>query len=149
MVNLKEMNFVEMPARDRDPVVAMRDKIVDRLREQAELLADPDHVRVTRRWRGKGEERHEYEQRQKVRPYWKPLPGGLYALAVYCGGTPLEFQPGKPCIAVKSRDELADTIQAAVIRLAGDGSLDDLISKAMAGKSKAKAKPARAPSRAS
>ena len=82
-----------------------------------------------------------------MRPYWKPLTGGLYALAVYCGGTPLEFQPGKPCIAVKSRDELADTIQA-VIRLASDGSLDDLISKAMAGKSKAKAKPARTPSRA-
>jgi hypothetical protein len=148
MVNLKEMKFVEMPARDRDPVVAMPDKIVDRLREQAQLLENPDHVRVTRRWKGKGDDRREYEQRQKVRPYWKPLPGGLYALAVYCGGTPLEFQPGKPCIAVKSRDELADTIQA-VIRLAGDGSLDELISKAIARKSKAKAKPASAPSRAS
>jgi hypothetical protein len=41
-----------------------------------------------------GKERQEYEQRQKVRPYWKPLPGGFYALAVYCGGTPPEFQPG-------------------------------------------------------
>jgi hypothetical protein len=109
-----EMKFVEMPARDRDPVVAMRDKMVNRLREQASLLANPDHIRATRRWKGKGDERHEYEQRQKVRPYSKPLPGGLYALAVYCGGTPLEFQPGKPCIAVKSRDELADAIQAVI-----------------------------------
>src|SRR5436190_1173745 len=73
MVNLKEMKFVEMPARDRDPVVAMPDKIVDRLREQAQLLENPDHVRVTRRWKGKGDDRREYEQRQKVRPYWKPL----------------------------------------------------------------------------
>ena len=39
----------------------MREKIVDRLREQAQLLANPDHVRVTRRWKGKGEDRHEYE----------------------------------------------------------------------------------------
>jgi hypothetical protein len=57
MVNLKEMKFVEMPARDRDPVVAMREKIVERLREQAQLLANPNHVRVTLRWKGKGEEK--------------------------------------------------------------------------------------------
>src|SRR5262249_16458624 len=69
MVNLKEMKLVEMPARDRDPVVAMRDKIVDRLREQAQLLTNPDHVRVTRRWKGK--EGDEYEQGEKVRGYGK------------------------------------------------------------------------------
>lgn len=127
---LKNLKFAELPARSRDPVANYRAKIIERLEEQKLLLANPSHVRVSNHYRGKGEARKLVEQTQKVRPWFRTGPTGVF-FSVFKGSTPLEFQKGKPAIAVSSKDELPALIDA-VITAAKAGELDEMIKAAMA-----------------
>jgi hypothetical protein len=46
------------------------------------------------------------EQQQRVPLWWRQHPNGSYALFVRSGLKPIEFEKGKPAIAVSSLDKL-------------------------------------------
>ena len=65
------------------------------LEEQKLLLADPSYVRVTQKWRGKGDTRTQVEKRQRVLPWWRLDQNGSYVFAIRSGGKAVEFDKGK------------------------------------------------------
>jgi hypothetical protein len=87
------------------------------------LLEDPSYERVTKHYRGKGDQKKLVEERQRVQPWWKPGPGGNYVFTVRVRAKPIEFAPGKNAISFKSTSELPEIIDE-VIRMVGAGELD-------------------------
>jgi hypothetical protein len=124
---LKSLKFTALPARGSDPVLNRRLQIVGRLEEQKKLIEDPNHVRTTTRWTGKGENRHQVTRTQRVKPWWRETQNGI-AFAVYKGTTPLEFEKGKTAIAARSLQELL-SLMDSLIEATRAGELDDIIAK--------------------
>ena len=123
---LKNLTFTSLPARSHDPVANRRAKLVGRLEEQKQLLANPSYVRTVQRWSGKGEERRQVEKQQMVRPWWRADASGGLVMSVYYGTKPIEFERGKAGIAVASKDKLASLIDT-LIGAAKAGELDGLM----------------------
>jgi hypothetical protein len=73
--SLKGATFTDLPSR-RDPVVGRRNQLAARLEEQKKLFADPSFVRVTKRFKGKGEERKQVEIVQRVTAWWRETADG-------------------------------------------------------------------------
>jgi hypothetical protein len=126
---LKSLTFTNLPDSSRDPVANRRAKLVGRLEEQRRLVQNPSYVRVSQRWTGKGDERRQVEKKQPVRPWWRADASGNVVFCVYYGTKPIEFEKGKPAIAVPSRDKLPTLIDA-LIAAARAGELDELITRA-------------------
>jgi hypothetical protein len=126
---LKSLTFTNLPARSHDPVANRRAKLVSRLEEQRQLAQNPSFVRVTQRWTGKGDERRQVEKKQPVRQWWRADASGNVVFCVYYGTKPIEFEKGKPAIAVPSRDKLLALIDT-LIAAAKAGELDELIARA-------------------
>jgi hypothetical protein len=126
---LKSLTFTNLPESSRDPVANRRAKLVGRLEEQRRLVQNPSYVRVAQRWTGKGDERRQVEKKQSVRPWWRADASGNVVLCVYYGTKPIEFEKGKPAIAVSSRDKLPALIDT-LIAAAKAGELDELIMRA-------------------
>src|SRR5437764_9349314 len=72
---LKQLKLTAVPS-GSNPVMDRRMSVIRRLEEQKQLSSDPQYVRVTTRWTGKGEARHQVEKTQRVLPWWKELPDG-------------------------------------------------------------------------
>ena len=123
---LKNLSFTSVPARSHDPVAARRTKLVERLEEQKQLLANASYVRTIQRWTGKGDERRQVEKQQRVRPWWRADGAGHLVFSVFYGTKPIEFEKGKAGIAVASKDKLPALIDA-LVGAARAGELDALM----------------------
>jgi hypothetical protein len=135
MSALAKLNFAPLPEKAVDPVMKMRDKVVVKLLEQKTLVEDPNHVRVTKKFRGKGDERHQVTQEQRVRPWFKEVAGG-YALVVLAHGKPIEWSAGKNAILCKGKDELPAAIDSLVTAIRA-GEVDRHLVKAPEAEAKA------------
>jgi hypothetical protein len=62
MTALKSPAFTALPKRGNDPVLNRRAKVIARLEEQKQLLADPNFIRVTPKWTKKDGERVQYDK---------------------------------------------------------------------------------------
>jgi DNA-binding MarR family transcriptional regulator len=127
---LKSLIFTNLPARSHDPVANRRAKLVSRLEEQRQLLQDASYLRVVQRWTGKGDERHQVEKKQSVRPWWRADSAGRLVMCIYQGTKPIEFEKGKAAIAVPSRDKLPALIDT-LIAAAKAGELDEVMTRAV------------------
>src|SRR5437016_223974 len=114
MSAMKALKFVALPERSRDPVENRRKNILNKLAEQLALAKDPNFVRVTQRFTGKGEERHAVRVESRIRPWFRADAAGGFAMAVYVGPRPLELAQGKAAVAVSSRDELPKVIETLI-----------------------------------
>ena len=63
------------------------------------------------------------EQQQRVPLWWRQHPNGSYALFVRSGLKPIEFEKGKPAIAVPSLDKLPSVIDTLITAIR-NGELD-------------------------
>jgi hypothetical protein len=128
---MKSLTLTTMPARSvHNPVIARRNKIIEKLEEQKALAADPSYVRKSSHWRGKGEDRKIVEQVQKVRPWLRVDATGQMVLGVLMGGKPLDLDGnGHHGVVVADRAKLGLTIDQ-VIQALQEGDLDDAIAKA-------------------
>jgi hypothetical protein len=128
---MKSLQLTTMPARSvHNPVIARRNKIIEKLEEQKALAADPSYVRKSSHWRGKGEDRKIVEQVQKVRPWFRVDATGQMVLGVLMGGKPLDLDgQGHHGVVVADRSKLGMTIDQ-VIQALQEGDLDEAIGKA-------------------
>ena len=85
------------------------------------------------------------EQQQRVPLWWRQHPNGSYALFVRSGSglKPIEFEKGKPAIAVSSLDKLASVIDTLITAIR-NGELDQQFADASAQTKLSKSKGKRA-----
>jgi hypothetical protein len=133
--HLKQLRFTAVPS-GANPVMDNRMRLIRRLQEQKQLASDPQYVRVTRRWTGKGDARRQVEKAQRVSPWWKELPDGSVIMILRVGFSAVEVEKGKAGIAVPSRDKVPEVIETLVAAVRA-GELDQVIS------AQAQAKPKR------
>ena len=123
--HLKQLKFTAVPT-GLDPIMDQRMNLIRRLEDQKKLAADPNYVRVTRRWTGKGDARHQVEKTQRVSPWWKELPDGSLVMTLRVGFSAVEIEKGKAGIAVPSRDKVPEVIET-LVAAARAGELDQVI----------------------
>jgi hypothetical protein len=126
---LKALNFVNLPARSRDPVTFRRERLIERLEEQKALLKNPSFLRTTTRFVGKGDARHSMERTQRVRPWWRNDAAGNFVMTVLHASRPVELAPGKTGI-LTFKDKLPTLIDQ-LIAAAKAREFDDILSKAV------------------
>jgi hypothetical protein len=120
---LKSLTFTALPSQGGNPILERRAKVIARLEAQKLILRDPNYTRTNRKWVKKDGERVMIEQQQRVPLWWRQHPSGSYALFVRSGLKPVEFEKGKPAIAVSSLDKLPSVIDT-LITAVRNGELD-------------------------
>ena len=123
MAVLKTLTFTTMPTPGGNPTLDRRARVIARLEEQKLILKDPNYTRTARNWVRKDGERVMVEKQQRVPLWWRQHPNGSFALFVKSGLRPIEFEKGKPAIAVSSLDKLPSVIDTLITAIRA-GELD-------------------------
>ena len=123
MNTLKSLTFTTLPTQGANPILDRRAKVIARLDEQKLILKDPNYMRKSQTWIKKDGERVMIEKQQRVPLWWRQHPNGSYALFVRSGLKAIEFEKGKPAIAVASLDKLPSVIDT-LITAVRNGELD-------------------------
>jgi hypothetical protein len=114
----------------KSPLEARRAKTIERLQEQKQLIADPSHVRVVKKWGTVDGQKQLVEKQRRIHPWWRTASNGSLVFFVRLGGKPIEFDKGKSGIAVASAEKLPgliDTLIAAV----RNGELDQVLAQSV------------------
>ncbi len=106
MTALKSLTFTTIPTPCGNPTLDRRARVIARLEEQKLILKDPNYTRTVKNWVKKDGVRTAVENQQRVPLWWRQAPNGSFALFVKSGLKPIEFEKGKPAIAVPSLDKL-------------------------------------------
>ena len=94
-MSLKSLAFTVLPSSTRSPLEARRDKTIERLQEQKQLIADPNHVRVVKKWGTVDGQKQLVERQRRIHPWWHTAANGSRVFFVRLGGKPIEFDKGK------------------------------------------------------
>jgi hypothetical protein len=123
MSALKSLTFTTLPTQGANPILGRRATVIARLEEQKLILKDPNYVRKSKTWVKKDGEGIMVEKQQRVPSWWRQHPNGSYALFVRSGLKAIEFEKGKPAIAVSSLDKLPSVIDTLIAAIR-NGELD-------------------------
>jgi hypothetical protein len=129
MTALKSLTFTTLPKVGANPTMDRRANIITRLEEQKRLVSEPAYVRTVRTWVKKDGQRTPVDKQQRVLRWWRMLPNGHYAFFVRSGWKPIEFEKGKPAIAVPSLDTMPAVIDT-LITAVRNGELDEQLTAA-------------------
>lgn len=142
MNSLKSLTFVPAPPKTpHNPTFYRRERLLQRLQEQLQLLKDPSYAPLIKRWK-KGEDgvKRPVDHIRRVKPWWRVDEKGFTVLTVRYGFKPLEFEKGKAAIAVGTVEKL-ESVLTTLIAATRSGELDAFL-EASKGLGKAKAKKA-------
>jgi hypothetical protein len=125
---LKALTFAPLPKLGAaDPILQRRTKIIDRLKQQAQLAQDPNYTISRQKWvKGENGGKELREVPKKVKPWWRTDGAGNIVLTVRYGARPIELAKGMHAIMVGSKDKLAQTIET-VIAAVEAGELDAVL----------------------
>lgn len=126
MSALKSLSLTALPRSVHDPVLARRNRLIERLVDQARLLKDPNHTRMVPRWSIVEGQRTRVEKAEPVKPWWRQDPDGKLYMCVKSGNRALEFEKGKAAVVVPSKEKLPGVINA-LIEAAKAGELDGML----------------------
>lgn len=131
MNHLKSLSFTIAPTSVfSNPRLLRRQKLIQRLEEQLKLAKDPDYAPTTKRWRkGPDGTKALVEVHRRIKRWWRMDANGNTVLMVRCGFKNLEFEKGKPGIAVGPLDRLGGVLET-LIAAAKAGELDPLLEAA-------------------
>ena len=142
MNSLKSLTFVPAPPKTpANPTFHRRERLLQRLQEQLQLLKDPSYAPVIKRWK-KGEDgvKRPVDHIRRVKPWWRVDEKGFTVLTVRYGFKPLEFEKGKAAIAVGTVEKL-ESVLTTLIAATRAGELDAFL-EASTGLGKGKSKKA-------
>lgn len=126
---LKSLTFVSQPKPNSDPLIIKRERMVSRLEDQKNLLADPSYQRRIKRWEKKeGGEKVLVERPLRTSKWWQQEPNGSCVMTVKVGSKRIEFEKGKAAISVGSLEKLPGVIDA-LIKAVRAGELDTQLSE--------------------
>ena len=134
--------FVPAPPKTpHNPTFYRRERLLQRLQEQLQLLKDPSYAPVIKRWK-KGEDgvKRPVDHIRRVKPWWRVDDKGFVVLTVRYGFKTLEFEKGKGAIAIGAVEKL-EAVLMTLIAATHAGELDGLL-EAATGRSSAKGKKA-------
>jgi len=128
MPNLKSLTFCPAPQQlAGNPRLVRRQRLIDRLEEQRRLAKDPSYEVVVKRTSKDADgNRVVKEHRRRVRPWWKTDEQGNAVLIIRNGFKVLEFEKGKPGVAVGSLEKLPEVIDV-LIGAVRAGELDHML----------------------
>ena len=129
MNTLKSLTFTTLPTHSGNPILDRRAKVIARLEEQKLILKDPNYTRKSQTWVTKDGERVMVEKQQRVPLWWRQHPNGSYAFFIRSGLKAIEFEKGKPAIAVSSLDKLPSVIDTLITAIR-NGELDQQFAEA-------------------
>ena len=131
MNSLKSLTFIPAPPKTpNNPTFFRRERLLQRLQEQLQLVKDPAFAPVIKRWK-KGEDgvKRPVDHIRRVKPWWKVDGSGFVVLTVRYGFKPLEFEKGKGAIAVGTVDKL-EGVLTTLMAATRNGELDALLEAA-------------------
>jgi hypothetical protein len=123
---IKSLSFTSVPKVQNDPSRARRERLIERLREQKELVSDPSIVRTTQRIVRKDGAKTIVEIQQKVRPWWRSDEKGQVVFFIRIGWKLLEFEKGKAGVVVGAKEKLPTVIDL-LISAVDKGELDGVL----------------------
>ena len=129
-MSLKSLNFTALPSSTKSPLESRRAKTIERLQEQKQLIADPNHVRVVKKWATVNGQKQLVEKQRRVHPWWRTAPNGSLVFFVRLGGKPIEFDKGKSGISVQAAEKLPSVIDALIAAIR-NGDLDQLFAQSV------------------
>ena len=106
-----------------------RERLVSRLQDQKELVANPSLIRTVPRTVKKDGLRTVVETQQKVCPWWRTDEKGQVIFFVRVGWKPIEFEKGKPGVVAGSMERLPGVIDV-LIGAVRKGELDAMLATA-------------------
>jgi hypothetical protein len=145
MTHLSSLNFVPAPQQAlNDPKVILRQRLIERLEEQKRLSTDPTFTPVSKRWKKAADgSKKLVDHYRRLKPWWRVDGNGNVVLTVKTGFKVLEFQKGKPGIAVGSVESLGEVFDT-LIAATRAGELDPLLASATDVEERAAPKPKKA-----
>ena len=126
---MKSLTFTAVPKILNDPARTRRERLVSRLQEQKELVANPSLIRTVQRTVKKDGVRTVIESQQKVRPWWRTDEKGQVIFFVRVGWKLIEFEKGKAGIVAGSMERLPEVIDV-LIGAVRAGELDPMLKRA-------------------
>lgn len=137
-MSLKSLTFCPSPSRrDENPIIAKRQRLIQRLEDQRRLIENPDysvpHKKVVKNPDGT---KAVVETQKRVKAWWKFDQKGDAILTVRNGFKPIEFEKGKAGIVVGTIDKM-DGVLTTLISAVEAGELDQfIVTKKFAAKTK-------------
>jgi hypothetical protein len=130
MTSLKTLTFTQLPKLTAaDPVIQRRNKLIARLKDQIELVKDPNFILTRQKWvADEAGTKNLVELRKRVRAWWRTDATGAVVLKVLYGSRAIEFAPGKAAIAIGKKERLVPTIET-VIAAVEAGELDAVLAQ--------------------
>ena len=124
MTHLASLSFTTAPQKSYDPKLVRRQRLIDRLEDQKRLAADPTFIPVDRRWKKNPDgSKSIFDHYRRIKPWWTTDAAGTVVLTVKAGLKVLEFEKGKPGIAVGPLDRL-ESVLDTLIAATQAGELD-------------------------
>jgi hypothetical protein len=129
MAILKSLTFMTLPQPGANPTLDRRLRVVERLEEQKQLVADSNYKRTIRTSVKKDGVKTVVEKQHRVMPWWRMTGNGTFVFFVRASQRTTEFEKGKAGIAVASFDKLPALIDT-LITAVRNGELDEQLAAA-------------------
>ena len=128
MNSLKSLTFIPAPVKaPNNPTFFRRERLLQRLQEQLQLVKDPSYAPLLTRWK-KDEDglKRTVKRHRRIKPWWRVDEKGFTVLTVRYGFKTLEFEKGKGAIAVGTIEKL-EGVLTTLIAATRAGELDGLL----------------------
>ena len=127
---LKSLTLTTVPKINNDPIRSRRERLVSRLQEQKELVANPSLIRTVQRTVKKdGRDRRRDPTEAAGSPWWRTDEKGQVIFFVRVGWKPIEFEKGKAGIVAELMERLPEVIDV-LIGAVRAGELDPMLATA-------------------
>ena len=123
---IKSLTLSSIEGEGINPLQKIKSNLLINLNEQLLLIENPSHSRSIGKWVKVDGTKQFRNFTIPVRPWWRIMLDGRVLLALRVGLKRVELEKGKDAIALKSKEQLAPTINKLILAVQ-NGELDALL----------------------